>query len=144
MSVEENKAFTKEYIETQFLGLLRGDVEHVRDHLAPDVRYHTPWITPDEDHVDTLHTESAALANAFRDIDLRVDRLVGEDDYVAAHWSASVHHHGSFPHAAGEIEPTQEQREVGGITLYRFQDGKISDIWVYSNVWDVLRSGSPA
>lgn len=34
--------------------------------------------------------------------------------------------------------------EVGGLTLYRFENGKIKDIWVYSNVWDAIRSGALA
>ncbi len=34
--------------------------------------------------------------------------------------------------------------EAGGVTLYRFQDGKISDIWVYTDLWDVVRTASPA
>lgn len=57
---------------------------------------------------------------------------------------ASVHHHGTFPHAAGDIEPTGQHMEVGGLTLYRFENGKIKDIWVYSNVWDAIRSGALA
>lgn len=112
--------------------------------LAPDVTYHTAWITPREDHAETLHAEADALKSAFRDIDVRVDRLVGEGDFVASHWSASVHHHGTFPHAAGDIEPTGQHMEVGGLTLYRFENGKIKDIWVYSNVWDAIRSGALA
>jgi len=32
--------------------------------------------------------------------------------------------------------------EVGGLSLYRLRDGRITDIWVYSDVWDAVRSGA--
>ena len=144
MSVEENKALVKDFIEQHLLPLMRGEDHDITGFLAPEVKYHTAWITPQDDHTDTLHAEGAALGAAFRHLDLRVDRMVGEGDFVSAHWSASVHHHGTFPHAAGDIEPTGAQMEVGGITLYRLTDDKITDIWVYSNVWDAVRSGSLA
>ncbi len=144
MSVEENKALARDFIENHLMALLRGDEHEIGAYLAPDVTYHTAWITPREDHAETLHAEGEALRDAFRDIDLRVDRMVGEGDFVATHWSASVHHHGSFPHATGEIEPTGQQMEIGGLSLYRFENGKIKDIWLYSNVWDAVRSGALA
>lgn len=144
LSVEENKALVRDYIDNHFMAMLRGEEHDIGAFLAPDVRYHTAWITPQDDHTETLQAEGEALKSAFRDIDVRVDRMVAEDDFLTAHWSASVHHHGSFPHAAGEIEPTGQQLEVGGLSLYRLRDGKITDIWVYSNVWDAVRSGALA
>ena len=144
MSVEANKALVKDFIDNHLMALVRGDEHDIASYLAPDVRYHTASIIPGEDHVATLQAEGAALGSAFRDVELRVDRMVGEGDLVTAHWSASVHHHGSFPHAAGDIEPTGQRMEVGGLTLYRLENGRITDIWLYSNVWDAMRSGSLA
>ena len=144
MSVEENKAIVKDYIENHVMAQLRGDEHEVGSYLAPDVRYHTAWITPQDHHADTLHAEAEALKAAFRDIDLRVDRMVAEGDWVTSHWSASVHHHGTFPHTAGEVDPTGRRLEIGGLSLYRLENGKIADIWVYSNVWDSVRSGALA
>lgn len=144
MPVEANKALVRDFIDNHLMPMVRGDEHDMAAFLAPDVKYHTAWITPQDDHSETLNAEGEALGSAFRDIDLRVDRMVAEDDFVTAHWSASVHHHGSFPHAAGEIEPTGRQMEVGGLSLYRLRDGKITDIWVYSNVWDAVRSGALA
>lgn len=124
--------------------MLRGEEHDIGAYMAPDITYHTSWITPQDDHTDTLHAEGEALGRAFRDVDVRVDRMVAEGDFVTAHWSASVHHHGTFPHAAGDIAPTGRQMEVGGLTLYHLRDGKIADIWVYSNLWDAVRSGALA
>jgi predicted ester cyclase len=144
LSLEESKALVRDFIDNHLMPMVRGEEHDMGAYLAPDVTYHTAWITPQDDHTDTLYAEGAALGSTFRDIELRVDRMVAEDDLVTAHWSASVHHHGTFPHAAGDIEPTSRQMEVGGLSLYRLRDGRIIDIWVYSNVWDAVRSGALA
>lgn len=144
LSVEENKALVRDYIDNHFMAMVRGEEHDIGAYMAPDVKYHTSWITPQDDHTDTLNAEGEALGRAFRDIDVRVDRMVAEGDFVTSHWTASVHHHGTFPHAAGDIAPTGRQMEVGGLTLYRLRNGKITDIWVYSNVWDAVRSGALA
>lgn len=144
MSVEENKAIVRDFVENHHLALMRGDEHDVPAYLAPDLIYHTAWMDSPEDHADTLHREGAAVANAFKNIDVTIDPVIGEGDYVSIHWSARAHHEGEFPHAAADVEPTGQQLEIGGMNLYRLADGKITEIWSYSNIWNAFQRGALA
>lgn len=69
------------------------------------------------------------------DFTLKVIKLVAEDDMVVAHWSASGSNTGTnsyLPNASGK------KIEVEGITIFRMKNGKISEEWGLTNLFQVL------
>ena len=62
---------------------------------------------------------------AFPDLRFVVDLIVGEDDYVAARWTATGTHSGRW----GAVEPTGRQATFSGVNLYRFENGKVAETW---------------
>jgi steroid delta-isomerase-like uncharacterized protein len=63
---------------------------------------------------------------AFPDLKWRVDLILAEDDLVAARWTASGTHTGSW----GDIEATGKHAEFSGVNIFRFNsEGKVAEIW---------------
>jgi predicted ester cyclase len=63
---------------------------------------------------------------AFPDLEWRVDLLLGEDDLVAARWTASGTHSGTW----GDVAPTGRRATFSGVNIFRFgDDGKVVEIW---------------
>lgn len=69
----------------------------------------------------------AKLRSAFPDLRLTVEDMVAEDDKVVARWSLQGTHEGVLPTLA--IRPTGEEVTFTGISIYRFKDGRIVEIW---------------
>ena len=63
---------------------------------------------------------------AFPDLSWRIDLILAEDDLVAARWTASGTHTGSW----GSIAATGKYAEFSGVNIFRFNnDGKVAEIW---------------
>jgi steroid delta-isomerase-like uncharacterized protein len=67
-----------------------------------------------------------AFREAFPDLQWRVDLLVAEGDLVAARWTASGTHTGTW----GGRAPTGRRAEFSGVNIFRFgAAGKVVEIW---------------
>src|SRR5829696_2878024 len=85
VSFEDNKAVVREFLETVLLHT-RGDIEHMRDHLAPDVVVHTaPLVSGVAGGDEQLHDESRTFGTALPDFDLQIEEMVADGDLVAVH-----------------------------------------------------------
>jgi len=73
----------------------------------------------------------AELAADFPDLTLEVFEVFGEGDFVAMRWRAHGTHQGAFM----GIEPTGRACAFDGVSLLRFEDGRISEQW---DQWDAL------
>jgi len=142
MSTEENKQVVIRFVQEALLEVAGGNLEHIREFLTPDVVYHNPLTPPSDDHHDRLHNEATAYGAALADLEVEIDHIIAEGDLVAVHQRFSGRHHQSFPHAAGALEPTGEGLSAGGLALYRIRDGKIAEVWFYTNLYDALRAGA--
>lgn len=61
---------------------------------------------------------------AFPDLNIRVEHLIAEGDYVVAHCSASGCHSGD-----GLGIASKKSFEISGISISRMEDGKIAEAW---------------
>ena len=62
---------------------------------------------------------------AFPDLRFDVDLLLGEGDLVAARWTATGTHTGSW----GALAPTGKRASFSGVNVFRFANGKVVEIW---------------
>jgi predicted ester cyclase len=51
--------------------------------------------------------------------------VIAEDEVVAARWTASGTHLGAW----GAIEPTGRSATFSGVNIFRFENGKVAEIW---------------
>lgn len=85
------------------------------------------------------HAEGMAEAKgwraAFPDLDMKVDRLLAEQDLVAVRWTARGTNTGS----GNGIPATGRSVEINGTTLFRMADGRIAEEWTCANSLGLMR-----
>jgi predicted ester cyclase len=77
----------------------------------------------------------AAVASAFPDYRWRLDHLLAEDDWLAAHFADSGTHRGTFL----DVPPTGKAVETQEFAFYRLEGGKIVEVWVTADDLATLR-----
>ena len=123
MGVAENKALVRRFYEEVWD---RGNVEFARDVFADDYVRHDLRPTHALPGAAGMAKIAADFRRAFPDARWRVDLVLGEDDFVAARWTAT----GTFTGQWGDVEPTGKAATFSGVNIYRFnQGGKVAEIW---------------
>ena len=122
---ERNKHVARNFFE-DVLGQGRLDKypeSHAKDFVAHGA---SRDFTLDED-MAFARDERQALP----DMSITVKQMIAEGDRVAVYWTAA----GTNTHAGMGFPATGNKIKVSGMTLFRFQDGKIREEW---GVWDEL------
>lgn len=86
----------------------------------------------------TLDEDLAAakgLRQAFPDLKVGVERVVAENDMVAVQWIAR----GINTGAGNGLPATGRSVEVGGITIFRMEKGRIAEEWNSMDTLGMLR-----
>ena len=118
MSAEENKALARRSWEAL------DNPDLIDEVYASDV----VWHEPDRD----IHgTEEAKLfislyKSAFPDMNITVEDVLAEGDKVVTRVSIRGTHQGETEEFG---PPTEKQMELKGITIHRFEGGKIVEEW---------------
>jgi steroid delta-isomerase-like uncharacterized protein len=68
---------------------------------------------------------TADFRSAFPDLRFEVEFAIAEDEFVAARWAASGTHLGTW----GAVEPTGRTATFSGVNIFRFENGKVAEIW---------------
>jgi steroid delta-isomerase-like uncharacterized protein len=121
MTVARNKAAARAYFE---MVLNQGDMAEADKIFAEGIQFHYPM--GDLDGIDALKQYIMAFRAAFPDIRFAVSDIVSETAQVAIRWSLSGTQTGPFK---GQ-PPSGVKVHLPGITLFRFADGKICEMWV--------------
>jgi steroid delta-isomerase-like uncharacterized protein len=127
------------------------DSKAVAQRLFKDV-----WVNHELDAVDRYYAENfvdhnhvagmpsgregvKALArlytSAFPDLKVQDDLWVAEGDTVVEHWTAKGTHRGELL----GIKPTGKPVEFSGVTIGRFRDGKIVELWTETDQLTLMR-----
>ena len=62
---------------------------------------------------------------AFPDLQIAIDLIFGDDEYIAARWTMS----GTHAAAWGNHEATNKTVNFSGVNIFRFENGKVMEIW---------------
>lgn len=85
-------------------------------------------------HADGVK-EAKGWRSAFPDLNVNVDLMVAERDFVAVRWTAR----GTNTGTGNGIPATGKKVEVSGTTIFRFEDGKIAEEWTAGNALGLLK-----
>ena len=135
MSVEENKALIRRYLESGRQEAMRGNLDVVHQYFADHFHDHTS-MHPDHPGVHGVKELISDSSQANPDLRMEVLDIAAEGDIVFVHWRATATHEGQhqlYKHVR-DIEPTGEEGTASGITLYRIEGGKFVEMWNYHNV----------
>jgi len=108
-----------------------GHIEAADDMASPDCKLygHAPGNAPVglQEFKEFAHSIRAA----FPDVKIIVEQTVSEGDRCVVRWRSEMTHMGVFMGAA----PTRQRVTVHGMSLIRFENGKIVEGW---DNWDQL------
>jgi steroid delta-isomerase-like uncharacterized protein len=128
MSIEQNKALARRYIEDAWN---QADASVMDQLLAGDYAIHDPG-TPGRTGTPVGEKQVHAMYRAvFPDLRLVIEELIAEGDRVAARWRGSGTHRGPLM----GIAPTGRSMSITAISWLRIADGKIAEHWLN---WDSL------
>ena len=122
ISVDDNKALVRRFYEEVWD---RGNTDFAFQVFADDYVRHDLRPTDALPGPEGQKKIADDFRAAFPDLRFLVDLIVGEDDYVAARWTATGTHSGRW----GAVEPTGSQATFSGVNIYRFENGKVAEIW---------------
>jgi steroid delta-isomerase-like uncharacterized protein len=122
VATEENKALIRRFYE-EVWG--RGNTDVAFEVFADDYLRHDlrpvealPGPAGQKKIADDFHA-------AFPDLEFTIDLLFGEGDFVVGRWTLSGTHRGAW----GGIEPTGRRATYSAVNIFRFEDGKVAEIW---------------
>ena len=123
MNVNTNKTTVERFYEEVWAG---GNIGFAEEVFADDYVRHDLRRTQAAPGPAGQARIAEAFRRAFPDLDWRVDLVLAEHDLVAARWTASGTHSGSW----GDLTPTGRRVEFSGVNIFRFgADGKVVEIW---------------
>ncbi len=122
MSTEENKALVRRFYEEVWD---RGNTDFAFEVFAEDYVRHD--LRPTDALPGPRGQKKIAddFRAAFPDLRVTVDLVIGEGDFVVGRWTATGTHLGSW----GALEPTGRQATFSAVNIFRFEDGKVVEIW---------------
>ena len=121
---EENKALVRRYFEEIWD---KGNLDLAEELFATNFVRYGPTAT--EGVVRGLEGFKRLVSmyrNAFPDLHIPIEDLLGEGDRVVTRWTARGTHQGELM----GIAPTGNQASVTGIIVDRISGGKIEEEWV--------------
>jgi predicted ester cyclase len=131
MSGDDNKALLKQYLKEVWE---KQNPEAVRQFLAPHYqRYTSPVQEPLtlEDQIQRIR----GFSSAFPDIQITVEQVFADGDYIAFHSTMRGTHEGPFL----GIAPTGKAVTVTLIDIMRIENEKIIEHWGGPDLFDLLR-----
>ncbi len=128
MSETENVAAAKRLYEEVFTG---GDIAVLNSIAIDDLVFHDPTMKEFRGGLQTFKEREAMFFNAFPDKKSTIDDLIPNGDKVVVRWTTTGTHQNELPGVAPTLKPIN----VSGISILRFDNGKIAEIWQY---WDEL------
>ena len=129
--VDSNRAVSRRFTE-----LFGTDDETLADAVfTADVVFHGVGGGRDLHGIEATKAFIAAYRAAFPDSRSTVEDQVAEGEKVVTRWRARGTHTGPL----GELPPTGRSFDIGGITIERFVDGRIAEVWVARDELGLLR-----
>lgn len=100
----------------------QGNAQVLEEIVAPDFVTET---APAVKGAEAVKAIVLPVREAFPDLRHTIHELVAEGDRVAVRWTMKGTHRGPF----SGIPATGKPVAFGAISIYRFQDGKIAELW---------------
>ena len=122
MSVEENKATIRHYIE---VGWSAGDMRAVEEAIDPGYRRHQPNMVMAVESEKDLEQLISLYRAGVPDLDLRIQHLIAEGDWVVTRVICKGTHTGEL---AG-IPPTGKAVEFTASDIFQMAGGKVIESW---------------
>lgn len=120
MSIDDNKAIVRRFIDEIFVG---GRPESVDELLADDFVAHT-WPSTGDPKAD-LKAAIERVSKGLADVKFTIDDMIGEGDRVAVRLTSGARQVGPFM----GMPPSGKAYSISEIHIFRLRDGKVTEHW---------------
>ena len=128
---EQNKATARAVFEVW----TTGDLPRLDELVATDVVHHDPYDPNAADGLAGMKRTIEANRRTFPDLTIAVEDQIAEGDRVATRWRATMTHRGPTEGPA----PSGKRITITGITIDRFEEGRIVEAWRSMDTLGLLR-----
>jgi len=132
MSVDANKTIARRFFEEVFNQQSQRAAAELID---PALVVHHPLLPGGVGGIQEVVQMMGEFRRAFPDLAYAVDDLVGENDKVAARWTARGTHRGDFK----GIPATDRVVTVAGTDIFVVANDRIVETWVSSDLLGLMR-----
>jgi len=132
MSGQDNKSIVRRFIEE---GLNKRDAALIDEVYSADYVGHDPERPAPRTIADLKQGMVGLLGKVFPGAQYSVEHLMAEGDLVAWHWTFTATHQGEIM----GIPATGKQIRFGGINIFRLENGKVVEDWVYRDTLGMMR-----
>jgi predicted ester cyclase len=103
-----------------------GKLEVAEEVVTPTTRVIVPFTHPGHG-VPGLQKIASSLRGGFPDIHIEIEDVIAVDDRVVLRWRTSRQTHGGMYRG---LPPTGKEVRITGMTIFRFENGKIEEFWL--------------
>jgi steroid delta-isomerase-like uncharacterized protein len=128
---ERNKAASRAVFEIWST----GELDRLDDYVAPDVVHHDPYDPHGADGIEGHRRTIAMNREAFPDIEIKVEEQIAEGEMLATRWTSTMTHTGDL----GGVPASGRRVTISGITVERFEDGKVVEAWRSMDTLGLMR-----
>ena len=128
METNQNITATKRMYEEVYN---KGNLEVLNELLTNNAAIFDVALHNGKGSVTEYREAQENYHQAFPNMKIKIDDILGLEDKVFVRWSATGTHKGDLQ----GIAPTNQNVKVTGITIYKFKNGKITEI---NQQWDRL------
>jgi steroid delta-isomerase-like uncharacterized protein len=118
---ERNKAASRAVFEIW----MTGELDRLGDFVADDVVHHDPYDPHGAEGIEGHRKTIALNRRAFHNIEITIEDQISEGDRLATRWIAAMTHTGELGGTSG----SGKRVRISGITVERFEDGKVVEAW---------------
>jgi predicted ester cyclase len=115
-------------------GFNEGDLSGISDYFSADYKVNAPGIPPLPPGPQAFHQAVLLFRNAFPDIRVNIEDVIGEADRVYTRFITRGTHTGSLM----GIPPTGLPVTIYETTCHRLENGKVVESWIGDNVPNIL------
>jgi steroid delta-isomerase-like uncharacterized protein len=119
---DENTAVARAFHEEV---INQGNLSVLQDILAPDVVHHMAGGYADVTTAAGVSDMMDDFPAAFSDLHYTIDFVIAKDDFVVERYTAT----GTQTGPLGDLPPSGKTATWTGINIFRFECGKIAEIW---------------
>jgi steroid delta-isomerase-like uncharacterized protein len=127
----DNKEIARRFMEECWS---QGNTEIIGELVSDNCRFHDSVFPSLAPGVASIKQHIITCRSGFPDLKFTIDDTIAERNEVVLHWTAHGTHKGQFL----DMAPTNKTATVSGTSIFRIDNGKMTEQWVDWNLMSLM------